>query len=216
MAIRAILTVSAIALVSACSPGGSGLAFDRPGLLNLADDGVQHELLTADRHILVVRHARKVSPDCNALDCQLSPQGEAMVANLSVLLGDTPVDRAYASAACRTVLTADAGGADVVPHQALDGYETGCEAGETISRQRGDAFLDAVESEARWSIVGEHSNTVCLWMAEFAGPEAAETAGCSEGRVASDAYGHVYWLYRLGDSWGLTVLESAFEADAPG
>lgn len=208
------LAMSAALFATACSPDGGGIAYDRPDLLARANDGVQHELRTADRHILVVRHARKVSPDCNALDCQLSEQGEAMVAQLSTVLGDTPVGAAYASAACRTSLTAAAGGLDVVPHQALDGYDTGCAAGETVTRQRSDAFAEALDSEVRWTLVGEHSNTVCMWMAEFAGPDAAGEAGCVEGRVPSDAYGHVYWLYRMEGVWRLTVLEGAFEVAA--
>ena len=84
--------------------------FDRPALLALADPALQPALEAADQHVLVVRHARKTSPDCNGMSCPLSAQGEAMVVRLTELIGAPPVDRAYASAACRTRLTAAAGG----------------------------------------------------------------------------------------------------------
>lgn len=194
--------------VAACSPAQS---FDRPDLLAQADPDTTAALASADRHILVVRHARKISEDCNALDCPLSPRGEAMVDALSGVLGEEPVGSAFASAACRTSLTAAAGGITPVGHQALDGYTTGCTPGETVERTRAAAFEEARTSDVRWTLVGEHSNTVCMWMAEFAGAEAAGEAGCSDGRVPSSAYGNVYWLYRAEGTWHLTTLPGAFE-----
>ena len=190
-------------------------AFDRPALLDLADPDVQAALEAADQHVLVVRHARKISPDCNGMSCPLSPQGEAMVAQLAALIGPDPVDRAYASAACRTRLTAAAGGQDVVAHQAVDGYAQDCTEDATVSRLRAEAFAETREDPVRWTLAGEHSNTSCLWMVEFAGAEAAGEAGCNaEGRLDESAYGDVFWLYRTGTDWHLTVLPGAFEVDA--
>lgn len=198
-------------LASACTP--DRVPFDRPGLLERAAEGQQHELRAADRHILVVRHARKVAPDCNALDCGLSERGTAMVARLAETVGPEPFGAAFASSACRTMLTAAAGGVEVVAHQPVDGMGEGCSPGEPITRTRAEAFQEAYDSEARWTIAGEHSNTSCLWLAEFAGAEAATASGCSDGRLSSDAYGHIYWLYRLEGVWRLTVLEGAFEVE---
>lgn len=189
--------------------------FDRPALLALADPALQPALEAADQHVLVVRHARKISPDCNGMSCPLSAQGEAMVVRLTELIGAPPVDRAYASAACRTRLTAAAGGREVVAHQAVDGYAVDCTEGEMIERPRSDAFRETRQEPVRWTLTGEHSNTSCLWMVEFAGPEAAGEAGCNaEGRLAETAYGDVFWLYRTGEDWHLTVLPGAFEVDA--
>nr|WP_275297405.1 histidine phosphatase family protein [Maricaulis parjimensis] len=189
--------------------------FDRPALLDLAEPSVQAALEAADQHVLVVRHARKISPDCNGMSCPLSPQGEAMVARLAELVGPAPVDRAYASAACRTRLTAAAGGREVLAHQAVDGYAVDCSEGETITRQRAEAFAETRHDPVRWTLAGEHSNTSCLWMLEFAGDSAAAEAGCNaEGRLAETAYGDVFWLYRTGEDWHLTVLPGAFEVEA--
>ncbi len=189
-------------------------AFDRPDLLALAPAEDQPALQAADQHILVVRHAYKVSPDCNGMDCPLSPQGEAMVVRLGEILGDRPVDRAYASAACRTRLTAAAGQAGVVAHQAVDGYAADCTPGETITRPRSDAFSETRTDPVRWTLAGEHSNTTCLWLAEFAGVEASETVGCSDGRLPETAYGDIFWLHAVeGDDWQLTVLPGAFLVD---
>lgn len=205
-------------LLLAALAGGAAHAdsdFDRPALLALADETVRAELEAADQHVLVVRHARKISPDCNGMSCPLSPQGEAMVVQLSALIGPDPVDRAYASAACRTRLTAAAGGRDVVAHQAVDGYAADCTEGETVSRQRSEAFAETRTDPVRWTLAGEHSNTSCLWMVEFAGADAAGEAGCNaEGRLEETAYGDVFWLYRTGTDWHLTVLPGAFEVDA--
>lgn len=190
---------------------------ERPGLLDLAPAEVQAGLRAADRHILVVRHARKIAPDCNGMTCPLSPQGEAMVARLAGLIGTPAVDRAYSSAACRTYLTAVAGGADVVMHQAVDGYEAGCEPDAVITRMRADAFADVRAGGPGWTLVAEHSNTSCLWIAAFAGDGAAAEAGCSEGRLPETAYGDIYWLHSVddGQNWSLTVLPGAFDQPAP-
>lgn len=209
--IGALIMTAALMGSSAASETG----FDRPELLALADPAVQAELASADQHVLVVRHARKISPDCNGMSCPLSAQGEAMVARLGALIGSEPVDRAYASAACRTRLTAAAGGRDVVAHQAVDGYAQDCTEGETISRLRAEAFEETRTDPVRWTLAGEHSNTSCLWMVELAGAEAAGEAGCNvEGRLEETAYGDVFWLYRTGEDWHLTVLRGAFEVEA--
>jgi phosphohistidine phosphatase SixA len=209
------ISVMAMAIVlAACS---SAEVFDRSTLLSLVSEADRAAVGAADRNILVVRHARKVTPDCNALDCGLSETGQAMVEALAGLLADQPVDMAYSSAACRTRLTAEAGGRDVVVHQALDGYENGCTEGETVLRTRSEAFAEARDAMARWTLVGEHSNTSCLWIAEFAGEDGASQAGCTDGRLADTAYGDIFWLYRNADdqTWSVVVLAGAFEvADA--
>jgi|GEM_PF-1892862 len=208
------LTLAATASAETGSADGAAGDFDRPALLALADAADRDALRAADRHILVVRHARKIAPDCNGMECPLSDRGEAMVARLSALLGETPVDRAYASAACRTRLTAAAGHADIVAHRAGDDYPADCTPGETVDRLRSTAFAEARAEDARWTLVGEHSNTSCLWLGEFAGTEAAQDAGCEDGRLPHDAYGDVFWLHRGADGWDLTVLPGAFEVDA--
>ncbi|MDG1416248.1 MAG: histidine phosphatase family protein [Maricaulis sp.] len=209
---KTLTSIAMAAFVVGCMPDNTP-AFDRPALLDAASPSYETYLRQADRHILVVRHARKTAPDCNALDCQLSPRGEAMVARLAELTGEVPFDAAYASAACRTVLTARAGGVDVVPHQAADGLETGCEADDVITRTRAEAFEEALESDARWTIVGEHSNTVCQWLQEVRGPDSQDIANCVDGRLDHNSYGNIYWLFRRnGYAWGMVVIEDAFTA----
>ncbi|WP_339737227.1 histidine phosphatase family protein [uncultured Maricaulis sp.] len=207
-------TVFLALLLVACAGPETVPEFDRPALLELAPASQAADIRGADRHILVVRHARKISSDCNALDCPLSPQGEAMVARLAELIGAPAIDQAFSSAACRTLRTAEAGGHAVTVHQAGDGLETGCMAGEVITRSRAEAFADAEGSDARWTLVGEHSNTSCLWLAQIAGLPASELVGCRDGRLPDQAYGDIFWLYRLNGAWQLTILPSAFEVDA--
>ena len=209
---KSILTVAAAVLsVAGCSEPAA--RFAHPDLLALAPEAVRPALVSADRHVLVVRHAIKIAPDCNGMACPLSPEGEAMVERLAALIGDTPVDRAYASAACRTRLTAAAGGVRVIGHQAVDGYAVGCTEGETVTRQRREAYEEVDAAATGWTLVGEHSNTSCLWMSAYAGPDAARAAGCDdEGRLPEDAYGDIFWLYGSGDAWSLTVLPGAFLA----
>lgn len=209
-------TIALFSLLAACAGPGSQPDFDRPALLELAPSELVADIRRADRHILVVRHARKIAPDCNALDCPLSPLGEAMVARLADVIGMPEVDQAFSSAACRTLRTAEAGGHAVTVHQAADGLEAGCTADDVVTRSRADAFAAAEASDARWTLVGEHSNTSCLWLAQFAGLAASETTGCSDGRLAETAYGDIFWLYRLDGAWQLTVLPAAFEVDAAG
>ncbi|SDM16761.1 histidine phosphatase family protein [Maricaulis salignorans] len=211
---RLLPTLVLLSILAACAGPETMAGFDRPGLLERAPADRSADLQRAERHILVVRHARKISSDCNALDCPLSPQGEAMVARLAELIGTPAVDQAYASAACRTLRTAEAGGQAVIVHQAGDGMEAGCAAQDVITRNRATAFADAAASDARWTLVGEHSNTSCLWLAQFAGPEASQAVGCSDGRLADHAYGDIFWLYQLDGGWQVTVLPSAFEVDA--
>ena len=202
--------------LAACSGEGEDQDFDRADLLARMDPEVRSELRQAGRHILVVRHARKVSPDCNALDCPLSAEGEAMVGQLSGLLGDLPVEAAYASAACRTQRTAEAGGAPVTPHQASDGLAEGCDADESVTRLRLEAFAEGMASGARWTLVAEHSNTVCAWIVAFAGDGGVDASGCEDGRLSEDAYGDIYWLYQTEPTaWGLAVLPGAFDVPVP-
>ena len=132
--------LSALMLTTAGLDGAAAADFDRPALLQLAPADVQADIAASGRHILVVRHAYKISPDCNGMECPLSEAGEAMVTR--------------------------------------------------------------------------HSNTSCLWLAEFAGVAAAETAGCEEGRLPETAYGDIYWLYQSGGDWQLTVLPGAFSVEA--
>ena len=199
-------------LLAACAHQSDQQTFDRPALLDQLADAQRLGVVRADRHILVVRHARKSSPECNAMDCQLSPRGEAMVSRLHGLVGPAPFDAAYASAACRTRDTARAGGIKVQSHRAADRLSRGCEAGESIDRLRSDAYADARSNEKRWTIVAEHSNTVCQWLAEFVPDDTArEAAGCQGGRLPSSAYGVVYWLYRTDGQWHLTHLDNAFD-----
>ncbi len=194
-----------------CSNADYDTAFDRPALLALAAPNIHADLQNAERHILVVRHARKISEDCNALPCPLSPLGEQMVARLREIIGEPAVDMALSSAACRTKFTAAAGGRKVEVHQAGDGMAQGCVDGAVISRTRAQAISIARNTDARWSIVGEHSNTVCTWLMEFTTKSEAENAGCVDNRLPSKAYGHVYWLYQLQGEWRLAVLSEAFE-----
>ena len=203
------LAAAALGGLAACAPQG----FDRPGLIAGASEDDADALRSADRHILVVRHARKIAPDCNAMDCQLSLRGDAMVERLGGLIGG-PVDFAFSSAACRTQLTAEAGRIPVVPHQAVDELAAGCAKGETVSRRRSEAFAEARLSDSRWGLVAEHSNTSCLWIEEFAGPSGAAEAGCVEGRLPDGAYGDIYWLYRIDGAWQVSVLPGAFDIDA--
>ncbi len=193
-----------------CTAIRADVPFDRPGLLAHVPTANQQDVRGADRHILVVRHARKVSPDCNALNCPLSPQGEAMVARLHQIIGEPSVDLAFASAACRTMLTAAAGGGAVTAHQAANGYITGCIGSEKITRQRKDALADARVTDARWTIVGEHSNTVCTWLLSFTDKATTKEAGCTDGRLPGTAYGDVFWLYRTQGQWKLVVLHEVF------
>lgn len=187
--------------------------FDRPFLLGGAPDELHDEIARADRHILVVRHARKEAEDCNAIECPLGEPGQAMVAGLAELIGDEPVDAAYSSAACRTAQTAEAGGAWVMMHRAGDNYPLAC-GGGTVDRLRGEAINDARESLNRWTLVAEHSNTVCHWVTSFAGAEAATEAGCNdEGSVGSEAYGDIYWLYRLNGQWHAVTLPGVFNVE---
>lgn len=193
--------------------GQTAAGFDRPGLLAAAPEDSRAVLESADRHILVVRHARKADESCNAIDCPLGEPGEAMVNALGALIGEPPVDAALASAACRTVETAEAGGSWVTMHRAADSYALAC-GGGTVDRTRTEAMSEARDSHARWTLVGEHSNTTCLWVAAFAGDAAAEDAGCVEGALPSTAYGDVFWLYRTAGEWQVALLPRVFDVDA--
>lgn len=193
--------------------GQAAQAFDRPVLLAAAPETARSALEQADRHILVVRHARKADESCNAIDCPLGEPGEAMVAELAALIGEPPVDAALASAACRTVATAEAGGVWVTMHRAADTYALAC-GGGTVDQTRTAAMTEARESLARWTLVGEHSNTACLWVAAFAGDQAADSAGCVDGALEHDAYGDVFWLHRVAGDWQVALLPRVFDVDA--
>lgn len=209
IAVLAMLPFGALAMVQETDD-----LFDRPYLLGGAPDELHDDIERADRHILVVRHARKEAEDCNAIECPLGEPGLAMVETLGALIGDEPVDAAYASAACRTSATAEAGDAWVMMHRAADTYPLAC-GGGTVDRTRAEAINDARESLHRWTLVAEHSNTVCLWIANFAGVDGATAAGCNdEGSVGSEAYGDIYWLYRLDGQWRVVTLPGVFDADS--
>lgn len=203
------LTAAAIAAFALTACGGG---FEREALLEAAPEAVRADLAAADRHILVVRHARKISEDCNGLDCTLSAQGAAMVERLSELLGPRLVDTAMASSACRTVYTARAGGTEIVQHQPAPGLDQACGEDEAVTRSRAVAMLAAQEGDARWTLVAEHSNTVCLWVEAFAGTQGTP---CADGDLPSGAYGDIFWLYRTGEDWNVTVLPGAFDVAAP-
>lgn len=212
----ALAVAAAAILLAPLAPYAYGQAaqgFDRPALLAAAPETARAALEQADRHILVVRHARKGDESCNAIDCPLSETGEAMVAELASLIGEPPVDSALASAACRAVATAEAGGTWVTMHRAADTYGLAC-GGGTVDQTRSEAMTDARGSLARWTLVGEHSNTACLWVSAFAGDEAADRAGCVDGALESDAYGDVFWLYRVAGDWQVALLPGVFDVDA--
>ncbi|MHA6287955.1 histidine phosphatase family protein [Maricaulis sp. CAU 1757] len=209
-----LAALAGLAMLAACG-ASPATDFDRPELLALADPASHGMLERADRHILVVRHARKVAPDCNALDCELSPTGEAMVARLGGQLGAAPFDRALSSSACRTLLTAGAAGVAVQQHQAGRGVTEGCQMDAAVTRTRGEAMAEALDHTARWTLVAEHSNTVCAWIVAAAGESGLAASGCEDGRLASDAYGDIFWLARHEDEWQLVVLEDAFDIMPP-
>ena len=199
----------ALGLAAGC---GGEVAEPHPALFEAAPEAARRALEQADKHILVVRHARKISEDCNALDCPLSAEGEAMVARLETLLG-APTDAAFASSACRTVRTAEAGGTPVIQHQPGPGHDARCGGGEPVTRLRQQAIEEARFSDAQWTLVAEHSNTVCLWLEAFA-PGAEPLCGGDGG--VSGRYGDVYWLYWSDGAWALTRLDGAFDLDAAG
>jgi len=183
--------------------------FDRVGLLEAAGDEARTDIMAADRHILIVRHARKAEESCNALDCPLGENGLAMVARLDVLLGEPDFDAIYSSGACRTYETALPAGA-VIQHAAAARAPAMC-GGGIAERMRDDAIAEAVASDARWTFVAEHSNTSCSWVAAVAGEDALAGTLCDSGQLTSADYGDIFWLYRVGEVWTLEVLEGAFE-----
>lgn len=186
-------------------------AFDRPSLLNAASDVARADIVRADRHILIVRHARKADESCNALDCPLGENGLAMVERLDILLGEPDFDAVFSSSACRTYQTALPAG-DVVQHAAAPSAADMC-GGGIADRTRAEALDAAVASDARWTFVAEHSNTSCGWVAGIAGPELLEGTLCAGGQLESGDYGDIFWLYRTDGSWRLEVLEAAFDID---
>lgn len=186
-------------------------AFDRPALLRAASAAVRADIASADRHILVVRHARKADESCNALDCPLGESGLAMVERLDILLGEPDFDAVFSSSACRTYQTALPAG-DVVQHAAAPSAAEMC-GGGIADRTRAEALNAAVSSDVRWTFVAEHSNTSCGWVAGIAGPDTLEGTLCAGGQLESGDYGDIFWLYRTAGSWRLEVLEAAFDID---
>ncbi|WP_421789455.1 histidine phosphatase family protein [Hyphobacterium sp.] len=203
----AALTVLAGLLLSA--PVLAQECFDRAELLSLTGDADRPRLIAADRHVLIVRHARKVSEDCNALDCPLGIAGQAMVTRLDTLLGPEDFDAVYSSSACRTYETALAAG-PVEQHAAAPSATALCGGGEA-DRSRADAQVDVSSSDARWTLVAEHSNTTCGWVGAIAGEDALAGTLCESGRLSSADYGDIFWLHRIDGVWQLTVLEGVFD-----
>lgn len=183
--------------------------FDRPALLLTASEATRADIAAADRHILIVRHARKADEDCNALDCPLGENGLAMVARLDVLLGEPDFDAVYSSSACRTYQTALAAGG-VMQHAASPAAADLC-GGGFAERTRADAIEAAGSSNARWTFVAEHSNTSCGWVSGIAGADVLAGTLCESGQLSSEDYGDIFWLYRTGGGWRLEILEAAFE-----
>jgi Histidine phosphatase superfamily (branch 1) len=203
----AIATIALGFVVTAAAMAQSN--FDRAGLLSLADEAVRENLTAADRHILVVRHARKADETCNALDCPLGENGLAMVARLDDLLGEPDFDAVYSTGACRTFETASAAGV-VLQHAAVARAPQMC-GGGIAERSRDDAIANAVNGDARWTFVAEHSNTSCGWVEAIAGAEALGGTLCESGQLTSADYGDIFWLYRLDGAWHVTELQEAFE-----
>ncbi len=203
----AIVTIALGFVVTAAAMAQS--TFDRNGLLALADASVRENLMAADRHVLIVRHARKADEDCNALDCPLGENGLAMVARLDALLGQPDFDAVYSSGACRTFETASAAGT-VLQHAAVARAPQMC-GGGIAERSRDDAMADAMEGDARWTFVAEHSNTSCGWVEAIAGADAMAGTLCESGQLTSADYGDIFWLYRLNGDWHVTELPEAFE-----
>jgi hypothetical protein len=203
----AIVTIALGFVVMAAAMAQSN--FDRAGLLSVADASVRENLITADRHILVVRHARKADEACNALDCPLGENGQAMVARLDTLIGQPDFDAVYSSGACRTFETASAAGT-VLQHAAAARAPQMC-GGGIAERSRDDAIAEAVGGDGRWTFVAEHSNTSCGWVEAIAGADVLVGTLCESGQLTSADYGDIFWLYRLDGEWRVTELQEAFE-----
>ncbi len=184
-------------------------AFDRPALLRAASVKARAGISGADRHILIVRHARKADENCNALDCPLGENGVAMVARLDALLGEPDFDAVFSSSACRTYQTALPAG-DVLQHAAAPDAAEMC-GGGIAERSRTATLEEAASSDARWTFVAEHSNTSCGWIEGIAGAGALAGTLCESGRLSPEDYGDIFWLYRTDGNWYLEVLEAAFE-----
>ncbi len=207
---------AAALLAAACASGALDDTRLAPaGLYALAAPDDLAALAGARRHVLVVRHAKK-TPGCNAADCPLTAEGRAEAQRLATLLDGVDV-AARASAACRTSATAQTGaGAAPVVHQMADGRADGCAALglEPGSRTRVQAIAAVTSSPARWTLVAEHSDTLCLWVAAFAGDAGGKCAG---GALATEDYGDIFWLHQdSAGAWSLTTLEDAFGENGPG
>lgn len=203
----AVATILAGVIMSVSARAQDG--FDRMGLLELAHAEDQAAIRSADRHILLVRHARKISEDCNALDCPLGEAGVAMVERLDTLLGEPDFDAVYSSGACRSVNTVEIAG-PVIQHAAAERAPGMCGGGDAI-RSREVAIAEAAASSARWTIVAEHSNTTCTWLAAIAGEAALAGTLCESGSLTSENYGDIFWLYGSDGHWQLTELRGVFD-----
>lgn len=206
-ALFAVATIALGFVFTASALAADG--FDRQMLLMAADESIRADIERADRHLLIVRHARKAEETCNALDCPLGESGRAMVARLDALLGEPDFDAVYSSGACRTYETAMPAG-EVIQHAAAASVPALC-GGGIAERTRDDAIAEARASNARWSFVAEHSNTSCNWVAAIAGEEALAGTLCETGRLTSADYGDIFWLYRIAGEWRIDVLEGVFD-----
>ena len=83
--------------------------------------------------------------------------------------------------------------------------------GGVAERTRRDALAEVAGSDARWTLIAEHSNTTCGWLAAIAGAGILAGTPCESGRLASSDYGDIFWLHGRDGSWELTVLRGAFD-----
>lgn len=214
------LTFSLPLLLAACgdesAPNDAGALVDTPqALLALAPDDVRGALETAYRHVIVVRHAQR-DPECGDISCPLTPEGEAAVARLGLLLEGPRFDAAYASAACRTAATAHAAGVRPVVYRVVDELTEGCAA---LDLEPGDytrtqAQTDVTASPVPWTLIADHSNFVCEWPAAL-GADLLDV--CLSGTIEETNYGDIFWLYQPaeGAGWGIVHLVDAFATDEP-
>lgn len=214
--LSAAATCSLLAALSACASDGAPPADDSgPNLRALAPAESLAAIDAAQRHVLVVRHARR-DPACHGLACPLTDEGETEVVRLAEMLADIEFDAVLASAACRTALTAQgASGVTPVVYRAGDDYAEGCEAAGLSPGDftRSEAITQVAASDATWTLIGDHSNRVCGWME---GLGAGAPAPCTESNVPETDYGDIFWGFQSPDGdWSHVVLVNAFAGDDP-
>lgn len=216
--LSAAATCSLLAGLAACASDGDGAppndAVD-PALRALAPAERLEAIDAAQRHVLVVRHARR-DPACHDLSCPLTDEGEAEVERLAELLAGVEFDAVLASAACRTALTAQ-GASGMAPevYRAGDDYAEGCEVAGLSPGEftRSEAIAQVATSDATWTLIGDHSNRVCGWME---GLGAGSPAPCSNSNVPETDYGDIFWGFQSPDGeWSHVVLIDAFAGDDP-